>query len=286
MTKVRNEPVRAVVPTRSIAATRIRFVPHPVTGTRIRRSFKHPRPCLAVEQVVDPNELLRAKLPDASDTLDVVYVPPEARSEWEFLSAGWLAASSEPDAPETVIVTAQGDRIHWRTGRVVVEGDVGLRDEVLAGIVEFAFHESEVRSLEQQVEKHALQARDDVPLAFQIRSQDRAEWPRLKETIEDLAQLRLTFADLKPRVARGSRSLGKHGREVATRLFRAATTTARMEGLDNRLEACEDVYEGAVDRLADYRGWHTGHRLEVIIIALLVLEVLFMMAELLLRRYE
>jgi hypothetical protein len=269
---------------RSIVVRHIRFVTHPVTGTWIRRTFKHPRPCLAVEQTIDLSELPRQRSsPEAMDSLYIVYVPPEAKAEWERIGSGWLLPPGDPEAPEAVTISALGDQIHWRPSRVVVEGKAGLRDEIVAGLTEFAFYEGELRALEQSIETCEAQARVDAPRTFRIHKKDRAEWPRFGEVIESLAQFRLTFAALEPKVERGSRVLTKPGREVATRLFRAATTSFRMEGLDGRLEVCEELYEGAIDRIADYRGWHTGHVLEVIIIALLLAEAGLMAAELFLR---
>jgi hypothetical protein len=277
-------PVSATA-SRSIVVRHIRFVTHPVTGTRIRRTFKHPRTCLAVEQTVDLLELPRQRsVPETMDSLYIVFVPPEAKAEWERIGSGWLTSPGDAEAVEPVTISVLGDRIHLRPGRVVVEGKNGLRDEIVAGLTEFAFYEAEVRTLEQSIETCEAQARVDAPRTFRIQRKDRADWPRFGQMIEKLAQFRLSFAALEPKVARGSRALTKAGLEIATRLFRAATTSFRMEGLDGRLEVCEELYEGAIDRIADYHGWHTGHILEVIIIAILLAEAALMAADLTFRQ--
>jgi hypothetical protein len=275
------------MPRPSITVRKIRFVPHPVTGTRIRRTFKQPRPCLAVEQNIDLADLPRQRATsDEADSLYIVYVPPEAKAEWERIGSGWLNSSAEAESPEPATISAMGDQIVWRPGRVIVEGKMGLRDEIVNALIEFAFCEGEVRSLEQSIESCEAQARIDAARTYRIQRKDRADWPRFGKIMESLSQLRFNFAALEPRIERGSRTLAKQSRAVATRLFRAAATSSRMEGLDGRLEVCEELYEGAIDRLADYRGWHTGHVLEVIIIAILVLEAGFMAAELVLRSFE
>jgi hypothetical protein len=272
---------------RSILVRKIRFVTHPVTGTRIRRTFKHPRPMLAVEQSIELADLLRQCTSEAeTDSLYIVYVPPEAKAEWERIGSEWLDSSDESESPEPVTIAALGDQIHWRPGRVVVEGRMGLRDELVNALTEFAFYEGEVRALEKKIEAYEEQARSDAPKTFRVHRKDRRDWPRFGTIMESLAQTRLTFANLEPRMERGSRMLAKQSRSIATRLFRAAATSSRMEGLDGRLEVCEDLYEGAIDRIADYRGWHTGHLLEVIIIVLLLLEAGFMATELILRFFE
>ena len=65
-----------------------------------------------------------------------------------------------------------------------------------------------------------------------------------------------------------------------------ARCEARAEALDTRLEACEELYEGANDRVADHQGWHRGHVLEVIIVALLLMEVILLCVDLALRGGE
>jgi hypothetical protein len=220
------------------------------------------------------------------DSLLIVYVPPEAKEEWERIGSEWLSSKGGPESPETATVSVLNDQIHWRPGLAVVEGKVGLRDEVVAALTEFAFYEGEVRSLEQTIETYEAQARLDAPKTIIVKKKDRSDWSRFAAIMESLTQHRITFASLEPRIEKGSRMLKKHSRAIANRLFRAADTSSRMEGLNGRLEVCEEIYDGAIDRIAEYRGWHTGHVLEVIIIALLLLEAGIMAVELILRTFE
>jgi hypothetical protein len=237
-----------------------------------------------VERTIEISELPQQYSDtDATAELHVVYVPPETEAEWERIGAGWKLPVGEPAAEHRATISALGDVVSCQPGLAVVRGTRGLRDDVLMGLIEFAFYESELRSLEERIEICESQAKIDAPRTFRILKKDAAEWSRFGKMMEDLAQLRLSFAALEPKVERGSRVMSQAGRRVATRLFRASETVRRMEGLDGRLEVCEELYEGAVDRIADYRGWHTGHVLEVIIIALLLLEACLMAAELLVR---
>jgi len=56
-------------------------------------------------------------------------------------------------------------------------------------------------------------------------------------------------------------------------LRKQARTLVRLDGFCERLESCEDLYEGASDRLADFRWYMGGHLLEVSIVVLLLIEV-------------
>ena len=194
---------------------------------------------------------------------------------------GWLAVAA-PTGEPAVEVPVPGGRLHWRTGRAVLLGPVDDRDEVLSGLAAFAFHERTLRTLEDKAAARERQAAADVRLAYRIDDADRDEWPRLGRTMEDLALLRLTFARLEPHLTVVPRSLPPAGRRAFRRLAARAHVEGRLEAVSNRLEACEDLYEGAVDRITDHRWWRRGHRLETIIVVLLAVEGLQLFAELVL----
>ena len=136
------------------------------------------------------------------------------------------------------------------------------------------------------VETHEAQAPDDVGLAHRISHRDRAHWARIGETIETLARARLTFARLEPLFASPARTMSPVARRLMRQLSARLDIPARLEALSDRLEALEDLYEGANDRIADYRGWHKGHVMEIIIILLLLLEIVLMGGDLWLHYLE
>jgi hypothetical protein len=85
--------------------------------------------------------------------------------------------------------------------------------------------------------------------------------------------MRLTYARLERHLARGSRSLPAQGRRLVSRLLARSDAAERLSAFGDRLEACEDLYEGAVDRITDYRWYVKGFLLEAAIVVLLALEV-------------
>ena len=267
-------------PVPAIITRRIRFVTNAAAGAKVRRVFGHPRPCIAVEEAVGPGELPAPKTwPEPTEPLDVVFVAKGATA----MDASWLASPEHPEAAPAVVVEWEGRSIHWRPGRALVQGDPAGQEESLAALIDFAFYEGELRTLEQSLEVGEADAHADVARAYRIRWRDRKHWARIREMIESLARLRLVYARLAPRLAKGSRSLPRGSRRVMGCLLRKADVAARMEAVSSRLEACEDLYEGASDRINDYRGWFTGHMLEIIIILLLLIEVVFFAADLFLR---
>jgi hypothetical protein len=67
------------------------------------------------------------------------------------------------------------------------------------------------------------------------------------------------------------------------RLLSKADVEARLSEINDRLEAMEDLYEGANDRVADYRWYRNGHLLEIGIIILLLVEVVLMSGDMYIR---
>ncbi|HEY1190269.1 MAG TPA: hypothetical protein VGE74_21735 [Gemmata sp.] len=267
-----------------LVAKRIRFAAHSVASGHVRRTFKHPRFCLAVEDEIAWADLPREPpKPEPLDELFVVLVPPGAAGAWAETGAGWLAPVADPDAP-AVSVTHKGDRIEWRPGRAVVFLAGAVRDEVLPAVAEFAFYEAELRRLEGELDAREAVAQEDVPRTQTIRRRDKAHWPRFEAAIEAFARMRLAAARLFPRFEHLSGvAPGPSAAKLAARLLRHAQVERRSALVDARLEACEDLYEGANDRVADHKGWRDGHVLEVIIVLLLLLEVVLLTWDLLVR---
>ncbi|MBN9121959.1 MAG: hypothetical protein J0I06_22925 [Planctomycetes bacterium] len=263
-----------------ITVRRIRFASHSVTSGRVCGTFKHPRLCLAVEEPVAPTDVKPAAAPDE---LFVALAPSAAEAEGKAVERDWFPDPSAPDAVD-LDTSWRGGRVRWRPGFAVVFLRGARPNEVLAALAEFAFYEGELRRLEEEMNTREAPAAEDVARAYTIRRRDKDHWPRFADTTAAFARMRLTFARLSPRLAEEPE--GSRSRRLASRLLRRARAASRAEALDTRLEACEDLYEGANDRVADHQGWHQGHVLEIIIVALLLLEVILLCAELVVRGGE
>jgi len=79
---------------------------------------------------------------------------------------------------------------------------------------------------------------------------------------------------LEPRLLSPSRRLPVPSRRLFRQLCRRAAIEDRLSAITDRSEACEDLYEGAVDRLREHRWYRRGNLLEMIIIVLLLIEVI------------
>lgn len=272
-------------PQGGIVVRRIRFASHSVTSGRVCRAFKHPRLCLAVDEPATLTDLPKKPAPSGpGDELFVVFVQPKAVAEWEEISSGFPSLA-DPDTLSANVKWKEG-RVQWHPGLAVVYLRGAIQDEVLSALVEFAFYEGELRRLEAEMDTREATANDDVSRAHTIQRRDKAHWPRFTAAIEAFTRMRLAFARLAPRFAESARGPGPLSYRLASRLLQQARAEARAEALDTRLEACEELYEGANDRVADHKGWHDGFVLEVTIVALLLLEVVLLCVDLFVRGGE
>ncbi|MGA6973473.1 MAG: hypothetical protein WBY93_17740 [Candidatus Binatus sp.] len=263
----------------AIIARRIRFIADAAAGAKVRRVFHQPRPCFAVDEAIEPQKLLpglpgQQPLPEPVDELVVVLLASAASAEARKFSANLLAAADRHETGSTISIAVRGNGIQWRPGFAMVQGPAldGLEGAVDA-LTNFSFYEGELRSLERVLDTMESDAHTDVARAYRIRFRDRLHWRRIRKTVENLAQMRLAYARLESEFAKAPRALGGDARQVMMRLIDEAEVDTRLEAASNRLEAFEDLYEGANDRIADYRWYLSSEWLEVGIIFLLLVEV-------------
>ena len=229
-----------------------------------------------MEEAVDWKNLPAESAGAKGDQFVVVFVPPGAAGEWRKAGRGFLRSGDSSTDPRTITVNGNDRKLELQPGRAVVQCPAKDFDAVLAALVEFTFYHGELLDLEQALAADEAHARADAPLAFRITRASRKHWQRWGETIERLAVLRLRFARLEPCLYKASPGLPIEARRVMTRLLDKADIEDRLTAYSDRLEACEDLYEGASDRAADYRWYRGGHWLEVGIIALLLIEGVIM----------
>ena len=244
----------------------------------LRRHYKHPKPSVAVESELAVNDLTTLNEPDR-----LVFVQlTDATSEEtrQAVQRWWTAGVAADPAIETTVIELGDIHVRWRPGRLVVESEQPISTDLADALIDLAYHEGTLRDLERSLEKYESNAVADIPYSYRISTKHEAHWKKLGETIESLYTLRLAFARLEPELDRTNRKLPREDRRLLAKLKAYLNLEDRNVAFSDRLEACEDLYEGATDRINDFKAYRSGHNLETWIVTLLVIEVVVLLGDL------
>ncbi len=252
-------------------ALRVRFTAEVPDGAGVFCRFADPRAMVAVGESVAVDVL--SNNTDSADGIDII-TTGEAKLSAQKLQA-WLGT----DSACALMIKTDDLTLQWRPGRAVLQASAADCKMPVPAVIEFAFYEGELRKLEKAVEPFEAAAAADVSHAYEMTAEHRPHWDRLYRTMEKLYRLRLQFARLEPHLHRPNSQLTAEGRRVFTRLATKAQVADRLEAISDRLETVEDLYEGAVDRVTDYKAYRKGSFLEIAIVILLAVETALLLLQ-------
>lgn len=227
----------------------------------------------SIELAALPDEPPRSERLESSEELLVFELPTTASPETRERIDAWLRKSAQGTDQPPVTMKNRWGTIRWSPSRAVIECSADLFEILLLALTDFALLESELRRLDAELRDVEGQAGADVTLSCRVQWQHRSQWDRLVQTTEQLLHLRLAFSRLESQMSIRPPLRDLAARNTTSSLLRKTQMPARLEAYGSRLEACEDLYQGALDRIAEFRGYHLGEWLEIIIILLLALEV-------------
>jgi hypothetical protein len=276
------EPTKTPIPREtapSVRVSRVTFTDEtPSAGSR--RRFTQPRCASAVEEDVAIESVAAVgDQPESIDHCFIVCVPEGSSNQSRERARALLANPQRPESTPVITLEHSSEVLEWRPGLAVVQCRENSRNDIIAALIDFTFYEGNLRALEQAVEAAEGPAQADVALAHRMRYRDRAHWERLTECSAHCSRMRLTFARLEPQLGAASRSLSAPARGWVSRLIQKTDVESRLESLNDRLEALEELYEGATQRISEYRWYISGHALEIGIIVLLLFECTLMSAD-------
>ena len=252
-----------------------------------RRQFAHPRRASAVEENVSIESVAAGgDRPEPTDRCFIVCIPEGSSSQSRERARALLALPAQSEARRAITLERGSDAVEWRPGLAVVQCREDSRNGILSALVDFTFYEGSLRALEKSVEAAEVQAEADLSRAHRIRYRDREHWGRLTDCAEECSRMRLTFARLEPQLAAAPRALPVPARSWFNRLLQKSDVESRLESLSDRLEALEDLYEGASQRVSEYRWYIFGHALEIGIIVLLLIECTLMSVDIYLHIHD
>jgi hypothetical protein len=263
----------------SVILTRVRFVESPAPGERILAEFKDPEARVAVASPLALEALAAPPGPRGEELL-VLQAPVGAARDapWRSQAQAWFDAPGPEDVPPAHI-GLEGASVKWRPGRAVIEAPADRMDAMLLALVDFAFHERELRRLEAEIDANWPAAQADVPLMHRVCSTEAAREAAVAQRGTDAALRRLRCARLETRLLAPPAALGDAACKAGRKLRDEADVESRLETLDGRIEVYEYIYEVAGQRLSDYRHFRREYAVEIIIAVILAVEALLVAYE-------
>lgn len=268
-------------------ALRIRFVPastNAAAGERVVARFTDPHHAVAIAAPF-AHEALPAPVADRrAESLDeflVIHVPGGSPGFPLVKPAeAFIAKPADPDAEPTIELVLRSDRVLWRPGRAVVIGAADRFEETLAGLVDWAFHEGQLRALERECDADWGTYEADIALTHEVGGGDLKRRAHVNAMTATVTRRRMRYARLERRIEKANIGLPGPARRMIAEFAVQAEVLDRMKSVDDRLEVYEDLYELANDRLSEYSYFVREYRLELTIMITLVCEVILMAVEL------
>lgn len=270
------------LPAAPLAATlvQVRFLPEgapPPSSAILLARFGDPQPYAAYARIKELGALgaLPAAGEESAETIDVLFIPGGAATPYaeQQRAEAWMAKPADRRSEPTIELVMRSDRVLWRAGRALVQGAGERFLELLDGLVDFAFHEGELRKLEREIDRDWPAYEADIRLTHAVGDAEMPEQARVNAMTVAATRRRMLFARLERPLEKASITLPGPARRLVSELAVQAEILERMKSADDRIEVFEDLYELANDRLCEYHYFSTELRIERWIFVVLAAEL-------------
>ncbi|MFM7107672.1 MAG: hypothetical protein ACKOZU_03580 [Planctomycetaceae bacterium] len=181
----------------------------------------------------------------------------------------------------TQAIALHGAAVAWAPGRAAVRVEPARLDAVRAAVVEFCFHERELRAIEADVAAGWPDVEADAPLAFEFRDRDADRRRSLGERFRRTVSLRARLARLAPHLDRPPLHPPTLASQVGERLRERSRMAERAGFLDGQIEVRERVYDLCGQRSSEWGLSRKSTALEWAIVVLLAVETVLILVDLL-----
>jgi hypothetical protein len=191
-----------------------------------------------------------------------------------------------PAVDSPLYVKYRGVELLWSPGRAVLQCEPDAADGLIAALKEFTAVEAALAAIEKEIARAWVEVKQDTAVAFDV---DKLELKRSAEVggrMERAFQRRIRFAQMGPRLFSPATGLAAAGFKLGEELREKAGIEDRAEIVDGQLEVFEHVYEMASQRMGEFRASLAGHRVEMVIVWILVVEALLMAGDMALRLWR
>ncbi len=163
--------------------------------------------------------------------------------------------------------------------RALVVSDQGLMNDLLKLLAGFFHLESSLIRVEETISKHWDTLSNDLRFTHRVSEKDVAEWHHVQNMTTMSGELRILLERLSPAYSGLEDWAPPAVQKLAAQLVDELLVEDRCEAASDRLEIFQETYELANDRISEFSYFSTEAKLEIWIIVILVLELVFMLAE-------
>lgn len=190
-------------------------------------------------------------------------------------AAEWTTSQSQK-----ITVMQAGVQVTWAMGITNIVASEEKAKQFIPAVLDFDHLQREKAKFETILDLYEAQAKDDVKLTYAIERNRGVDRRRLLDVMEELARQRLRMARCLPLAEVAQPDLSEPARRLYMQLCENSQISTWLAIASDRMEALEDLYEGAIDRNNDQQAWKKSNAMEVAIIVLLFLETLVVLAQL------
>jgi hypothetical protein len=242
------------------------FQPQPANGQPPESEFDEASHYLHAQdgEVKDGKGLLLLLVPLMSP--DCAEVMAQARA--------WVENAAGDSCIRPLVLTLQGVQVVWSPGRAALLAPGDRIGQVRKAVIEFAFHEHELREIEQGIGRGWPGLESDSALAFDFHEKAIGRRADLAKRLQQTIALRARLARVTPYLCLPAIYPPTLAAQIGERLRERTRAEHRLDFVDRQLDVFERVYEMCSTRSSDFMHARKEHMLEIIIILFLATEVL------------
>ncbi len=255
-------------------ATRVRFVETAPAGAVVVREFDDPQRRFAIVEPMAVEDLLgQSSGPEWAEEFYWLVCSESSSPEQELARARRWVARPADDAEPTVETMSRGDTLRWRPGRAWMCGSPEHVEENLAALIDFAFHEGELRKLEREVQNEWRTAEADIPLTYDLDGYALQQQFHVSEMTRHATLRRMRFARLERHLQSPALTLPAPARRLVADLLEQTEVSQRLRAADRRITVLEELYRACSARMLHLRQASRFARREQRMLILLIAQV-------------
>jgi hypothetical protein len=259
-----------------------RAVPDATPAAKTILRFDGASPSVAEVETLSADSFVElAQETPGSDEMLLLFLSDHTpdQEQWRHEAEAWMDDEEPEGFGPALRATTDGGWVLWRPGRAVVLAPPARCEELLSAVADFAFHDGELRKIEASLEANWPHLQQDLPLVHKVGRKELARTGHVGKMTALAMDWRLKCARIERRLLAPPSDAPAGGRRAGEKLRALARVEERLETLDGQIEVYEYAYEMINQRLSDYRHYRRELLAEIIIIALLVVEVAIMLTD-------